>query len=127
MCLLCPFQGNVTEDNYDDLLVILVVLVDGAGSTDQTGDNFMTTIAFLVATAAIVQDPLVIVDMPDEVSCSTTSVRIGCMATPGAWGIHWMSDTTKLLSPKGGNDHCSSLYYDLLLGAEQHLDDSGYY
>ncbi len=87
MCLLCPFQGNVTENNYDDLLVILVVLVDGTGSTDQTEDNFMTTIAFLVATAAIVQNPLVIVDMPDEVSCSRTSVRIGFMATPRAWCI----------------------------------------
>ncbi len=87
MCLLCPFQGNVTEDNYDDLLVILVVLVDGTGSMDQTEDNFMTTIAFLVATAAIVHNPLVIVDMPDEVSCSRTSVTIGCMATPGAWCI----------------------------------------
>ncbi len=66
--MLCLLQGNITADNYDELLEEVVELVNDTQQRDQTRDNFIVITDFYTVTAALIQDQLVIVETPFEVS-----------------------------------------------------------
>lgn len=71
--MLCSLQGNITEENYDEVLTSVVILVVDAGPEDQTTDNFVITTDFLVVTAQIVSG-LDVVEDPEQVGRSVVCV-----------------------------------------------------
>ncbi len=66
--MLCLLQGNITADNYDEVLEEVVELVNDTQQRDQTRENFIVITDFYTVTAALIQDQLVIVETPFEVS-----------------------------------------------------------
>ncbi len=66
--MLYLLQGNITADNYDEVLEEVVELVNDTQQRDQTRENFIVITDFYTVTAALIQDQLVIVETPFEVS-----------------------------------------------------------
>ncbi len=64
---MCLLQGNITANNYGEVLEEVVELVNNTEQRDQTREHFIVITDFYAVVAAVIQDPLVIVETPFEV------------------------------------------------------------